>query len=604
MESSQKLNRIPIGLSVPSLAILLLVFGIPIIQLFLTSLDAPAFSVANYQAFFEQRSNVFILFQTISISAVATVICLIIGYPTAYLIVAATERVRSALIVLVFIPWLTSGLVRTYAWTVILSDHGLINNLLLYLGVISSPLPLIYNRTAVYIGMVHIMLPVMILPLLSVMQGIDKSLLAAARSMGARPLAAFWRVFLPLSLPGVRSGSLLVFVLCLGFYITPQALGGLRDAMLSTFIAAQIQTSFSLAPITASAFILLAIALVLLSTFGFDISGTPGLAAQPARSSWRSRLLSSEMLIQFLNELATRSRGKRWSAELYQAWSNRRWSEIVGSVFIVLVMVYLLFPGLIVIVMSFSAGAFLEFPPSGLSLQWYRSFFGDPSWTGAFWNSVRIGVTVAIVSTIVGTLAAYGFSRGSPRLRAFLTMVILTPITFPVIVVGVATYLGLVNLGLIGTMTGIVLAHTIGAIGSVVVIVSATLANFDRQLEQAAMSMRAGPLQTFMRVTLPLIRPGIIGGAVFAFIHSFDEVVITSLVSGFSIRTLPLKMWENIRNEIDPTIAAVGSLLTLLPALWLIALYVTWWRSRPRLQGPPVSPMLDREQLRILKERT
>ncbi|TGP20392.1 ABC transporter permease subunit, partial [Mesorhizobium sp. M1D.F.Ca.ET.234.01.1.1] len=115
--------------------------------------------------------------------------------------------------------------------------------------------------------------------------------------------------------------------------------------------------------------------------------------------------------------------------------------------------------------------------------------------------------------------------------------------------------LGLVKLGLLGSNTGIVLGHSIGAIGYVVVIVSATLANFDRRLEDAAKSMRAGPFQTFRRVTLPLVRPGIIGGAVFAFLHSFDEVVITSLIGGLSIRTLPLKMWENIRHQIDPTIA-------------------------------------------------
>ncbi|WP_247478743.1 ABC transporter permease subunit [Bradyrhizobium sp. CW9] len=121
----------------------------------------------------------------------------------------------------------------------------------------------------------------------------------------------------------------------------------------------------------------------------------------------------------------------------------------------------------------------------------------------------------------------------------------------------------MLKLGLIGTKAGIVLTHTIGAISYVVVIVSATLVNFDRQLERAAKSMRAGPLQTFTRVTLPLIRPGVIGGALFAFIHSFDEVVKSSLVSGLSIRTLPLKMWENIQHEIDPTIAAVASLLVL-----------------------------------------
>lgn len=581
MKTFQKVIRMPIGLTVPAFAILFVVFGIPIVLLFLISLNAPAFSMVNYQAFLGQRANVRVLFQTIEVSVIATAICVIIGYPTAYLIAAAPKRMRMALLVLVAIPYLTSLLVRTYAWIVILGDRGLINNLLLELELIASPLPLIYSRMAVYIGMVHIMLPVMILPLVTVMLGIDKSLVAAARSMGARPFVAFWRVFFPLSLPGVRSGSLLVFVLCLGFYITPAALGGLRDAMLSTFIVAQVSDSFNMARAAASAFILLGIAALVLSMLGLDLSGTQDRAAS---KSFPGRQPSFGTLTRYLNEITIPSRARRWTAKLYQAGGNARFWKIIGTVFVVLVTFYLLFPGLVVIIMSFSAGTFLEFPPSALSLQWYRSFFSDPTWIGAAWISIQLGVAVAILSTIAGTLAAYGLSRTSPRLRSLLTMLILTPITFPSIVVGIAAYLGLLNVGLIGTKTGIVLAHSIGSIGFVVVIVSATLANFDRRLEQAAMSMRAGPLQTFMKVTLPLIQPGLIGGAVFAFIHSFDEVVITSLVSGLSIRTLPLKMWENIRHQIDPTIAAVAALLMLLPVLWLIALYFTWWRSRPSAQ--------------------
>lgn len=585
METIQKLGRKPIALTAPALAILLAVFGLPMVLLFLTSVNAPALSIANYQAFLGQSANLRVLFQTIEVSVIATAICLIIGYPTAYLIAASSKQLRTVLIVLVFIPWLTSGLVRTYAWTVILGDRGLINNLLLKSGLISSPLELIYNRMAVFVGIVNIMLPVMILPLLSVMMGIDKSLMAAARSMGARPFEAFWRVFFPLSLPGVRSGVLLVFVICLGFYITPAALGGLRDVMLSSFIASQMATSIDLAPVAASAFILLGIAAVALCIFGLDLSTEGGLVAQQEKKSWRSRLLPLGMVKGRLIELAAPFKAKRWTAQLYQIAGKGRWSKVVGAAFMVAVMMYLQFPGLIVVIMSFSAGAFLEFPPSGLSLQWYRSFFTDPTWTGAFWTSLQIGVMVAILSTIVGTLAAFGLSRSTPRLRSSLTMMILTPITFPVIVVGVAVYLGLVELRLLGTTAGVVLAHTVGSMCYVVVIVSANLSNFDRRLEQAAMSMRAGPLQTFWRITLPLIRPGIIGGAVFAFIHSFDEVVVTSLVSGYSVRTLPLKMWENISNQIDPTIAAVGSLLTLLPLLWLIALYLTWWKSKSLAQN-------------------
>lgn len=201
MNTLHKLGRTSIALTVPALAILLAVFGVPAVLLFLTSLNAPTISLINYKAFFNHAANVRVLLQTLEVSVVATAICVIVGYPTAYLIAAASKRVRVALLVLVVIPYLTGFLVRTYAWIVILGDRGLINNFLLDLGLISSPIPLIYNRAAVYIGMVHIMLPVMVLPLVSVMLGIDKSLAAAAQSMGARPFAAFWRVFFRLACP-------------------------------------------------------------------------------------------------------------------------------------------------------------------------------------------------------------------------------------------------------------------------------------------------------------------------------------------------------------------------------------------------------------------
>lgn len=581
MKKFHMLGRSPIWLTVPALAVLLVVFSMPLIQLFLTSLNVPAFSLANYQAFFGRPAYVRVLFQTVEISVVATAICLIIGYPMAYLIVAGSKQLRITLIALVIIPYLTSGLVRTYAWIAVLGDRGLINNLFLSLGIISSPLPLIYNRAAVYIGMVHIMLPMMILPLVSAMIGVDKSLVAAARSMGATPFTAFRRVFLPLTLPGIRSGCLLVFVVCLGFYITPAALGGLGDAMLSNFISSQMATSFNFAPAATASFILLAVAAVVLSFVGLDLSGAQGSGAKPGWKSYFARLPLFDSLKRYFDKIGTRRRASQWAAGLYRSEGPSRLAKIAGLVFVILVLSYLLFPEILVVVMSFGAGSFLEFPPSGLSLQWYRNFFGDPSWNGAALTSIQIGIVVAAFATFVGTIAAYGLSRVQTHARGLLNMVILTPITIPVIVVGIAAYLGLSDFGLIGSKTGIVLAHSLGAISYVVVIVSATLTNFDRRLEQAAMSMRAGPARTFWRVTLPLIRPGIIGGAFFAFLHSFDEVVITSLVSGFAIRTLPLKMWENIRNQIDPTIAAVASLLMLLPALWLVILYFAWWRAQP-----------------------
>ncbi|MCC8968147.1 ABC transporter permease subunit [Bradyrhizobium sp. Pear76] len=580
----RRLTQQPIVLALPALLILAAVFGAPIVQLFFKSFNLPSFSLVNYQAFFFQPANVRVLYQTVEMSLTATGICLLLGYPTAYLISTARTSVRVVLIVLVVIPYLTSSLARTYAWIVILGDHGLINNFLIDNGFISDPLPLIYNRFAVYLGMVYIMLPVMILPMVSVMVGIDRSLMAAAQSMGASSFTSFWRVFFPLSLPGVRSGCLLVFVLCLGFYITPAALGGLRDTMLSNFIYAEVSTSFNIPRVAASAFILLAVAFAMLWIVGLDLSGSHGLPGQSPKDERGRAAALIGRLLRSLSEYLISHRSKRWKSRRFRPERSGRMPEVAGAMFLASMISFLVIPGIIIVVMSFSDANYFQFPPAALSLRWYYQFFGDPSWDGALLASFQIGVAVTAIATVAGTLAAYGLARAHSTVRAAITMFMLMPITLPAIVVGIATYLGLLNFGLLGSKLGIILAHSIGGVAYAMVIVSATLANFDRRLERAAMSMMAGPFRTFRRISLPLILPGVLGGAVFAFIHSFDEVVITSLVSGLSIRTLPLKMWENIRHQIDPTVAAASSLLIVLAMIWLVAIYAAWWRTTSRTQ--------------------
>jgi putative spermidine/putrescine transport system permease protein len=169
-----------------------------------------------------------------------TLICLLLGYPMAYTIANASERMRRLLIFTVLVPFWGSILVRTFAWMVLLQKRGLINKLLLDLNIIAEPLTLIYNRTSVLIGMVHILLPFMILPLYAVLARIDPSYAKAAASLGASPVWGFLRVYLPLSLPGVISGTVLVFVMGLGYYITPALLGGPGELMIAQLIEMQV----------------------------------------------------------------------------------------------------------------------------------------------------------------------------------------------------------------------------------------------------------------------------------------------------------------------------------------------------------------------------
>ena len=252
-------------LLLPAIAFLIAFFIAPLILMgFRSVTDPPGAGLSNYAAFFANEANVRVLTNTFTIAAISTIACLVMGYPYAYLMVQAPPRLAGVLLIIVLIPFWSSLLVRTFAWEVILRDTGVINSVLLSWGVIDEPLQLMRNTLGVILGMSQILLPFMVLPLYTVMRRIDPELTRAASNLGARPWPAFRRVFLPLSLPGIASGSLLVFVLALGFYITPTILGSPRETMISRFIADQIQTRLNWGLGSAMAVILMLLTLVCL----------------------------------------------------------------------------------------------------------------------------------------------------------------------------------------------------------------------------------------------------------------------------------------------------------------------------------------------------
>ena len=192
---------------------------------------------AVHRAAQSQRIYLDVLLRTLFISASVTLLCLLLGFPVAWLLTQVREKTADWLMILVLLPFWTSLLVRTAAWVVELQREGMVNSALLKLGLIAEPLTLLYNRTGVLVAMTHVLLPFMILPLYSMLKGIPPQYLRAAASLGAPPFTAFTRVYLPLAAPGVAAGSLMVFILALGYYITPALVGGGSDQMLSYFVA-------------------------------------------------------------------------------------------------------------------------------------------------------------------------------------------------------------------------------------------------------------------------------------------------------------------------------------------------------------------------------
>ncbi|MGF7163436.1 putative spermidine/putrescine transport system permease protein [Rhodoligotrophos appendicifer] len=248
-----------------------------------------------------------------------------------------------------------------------------------------------------------------------------------------------------------------------------------------------------------------------------------------------------------------------------------------------IIMLLLIVPSMIVVPMSFSGSDFLEFPPREWSLRWYSTYFHSGTWLDATAISLTAAIFTALFATILGTLAAYGLrllGRGlSPLLLAALTM----PLTVPVILIAIGIFYVYARIGLVNTMTGLVLAHTMMAIPFVVVVVFSRLQSFDLNQVRVAESLGSNPARSFILIVLPQLRFSIISGALLAFLTSFDEVIIALFISGGSQSTLTRVMFTNLRDQVDPTIAAVASMLNVISVLLVVVFQMIEARDRRAL---------------------
>ncbi len=255
-----------LGLSAPAFVLVLVMMIAPVAWLFWLSFLANdgSFSLMHYRRMIEQPSYYRIFLTTFHVSLLTTGICIVLGYPLAYVLSQLPQRAANLCLIAVLLPFWTSLLVRTYAWLALLQRKGLINNWGIQLGLWDEPLALVHNLTGTLIGMVHIMLPFLVLPVLGAMRSIDRDYLKAAANLGASPARAFWMVFFPLSMPGLLAGALIVFILCLGFYVTPAVLGGGKVIMVSNQIANDIELFFNWGAASSLGVVLLVLTLLLL----------------------------------------------------------------------------------------------------------------------------------------------------------------------------------------------------------------------------------------------------------------------------------------------------------------------------------------------------
>lgn len=255
------------------------------------------------------------------------------------------------------------------------------------------------------------------------------------------------------------------------------------------------------------------------------------------------------------------------SAEMEMSPWRRAWLYVVVAI----ILAFLIVPILIVIPMSFSGTDYLQFPPATWSLRWYRTFFGSLEWREATIMSLKAAVLTTLVATPVGLLAAYSLATSTSPAMKLIRSLILVPAVVPVILVAIGLYYAYAQLGLVGSLTGLVLAHALIAVPYVTITLMARFQRFDFTQEMVARSLGASRPRAFWMVTLPQIRPALVASALFAFITSFDEVVIALLLTGGEHSTLTRRMFSSLRDEIDPTIAAISTLLIVLSAFILTA---------------------------------
>jgi len=239
-------------------------------------------------------------------------------------------------------------------------------------------------------------------------------------------------------------------------------------------------------------------------------------------------------------------------------------SRIVSNAFAGLVAAFFVLPIFAIVPAAFNRASYIRLPPDDWSLRWWFVFFSDPSWRRALGNSLQVACLAAVLAVVVGVAAALGVARLRGKWRALVTGLLLGPAIVPVIVLAISLYGVVRSLGLLGTTTGLVLAHAMLGLPYVALNTSVSLGALDPKLKLAAAGLGADPLRIFRTVTLPQIVPGIVGGTIFSFVTSFDEVVLSVFLTSPSMKTLPVRMWEDIRVEYVPTVAVAATVMIIL----------------------------------------
>ena len=463
---------------------------------------------------------------------IATVFTLLIAYPMAYGLTRAPQKWRNLLLALVVLPFWISFLIRVYAWMSILKPNGFLDMLGQSIGLDVGTLALLNSKSAVIIGIVYSYLPFMILPLFTVLDKLDDTLLEASRDLGASTWRTFRSITLPLSLPGIYAGCLLAFIPMVGEFVIPDLLGGNDTAL----VGKTLWTEF------------------------FNNQDWPLASA-----------IAIGMLLLLLLPIAALQKAQA-RADVRQGGAGStagRTPTAFNLAAIIAGLGFIYLPIFLVIVFSFNDSRLVTVW-AGFSLKWYGILFENTQLLQSAWLSFRLAFLSATAATVLGVMASLTIVRVRKfRGKTLFSFLVLAPIIIPEMVIGLAFLLLFVAIDLPRGFFTLFLAHTTFGLCFVATTVQARLSGFDTTLEEASADLGASSLQTFWNITFPLILPGVLSGWALAFVLSYDDLIISSLVTGPGATTLPMRLYSQMRLGVTPEVNAASTLMVVAAVLVL-----------------------------------
>jgi putative spermidine/putrescine transport system permease protein len=510
-------------------------------------------TLANYALILGSPLYASILLKTLGWSLLAAAIATTLAYGVAYAVTFRLRRWGPRILVLIMVSLLSSYIVRLYALTTILGTHGLINQALMSLGIIGSPLGfLLYGYFAIVIALVYVYLPMAVLPIYAAMQGIDRRLIEASRDLGHSPAGAFWSVTLPLSMRGVRTAFAFCFILSASDYVAPRMVGGMSGQMIGAVIADQFGGASNY-PLGAA----LSVCMVL----GFGIC------------------LGALSILQRLAGIAVLSvRSRSRLGRKRPRMPSLPYSETLTAI----TLVFLFSPLLTVLVFSFNTARNPGLPLEGFTLAWYVDVLQRPDFHRVLATSLLICVTTVVGGLAVGMPAALALARRRFWLRGVFTLLVFGPMAMPGVVLGVSLLASFVSAGIRLGVLPTTAAHILLVTPFIVLVVRARLEKIPRAIEEAGRDLGGTASRVLRTITLPLLAPSLLGAGILAAAISLDELLVTNFTIGAQA-TVPVWISSQMRAGLTPSLNAVAVLM-LAASLLLIGVAALAFRQRQGLR--------------------